>query len=331
LLTGVRRRRSFPSPKVGRTKAVGLLDETDVAAAAARVEGRIRRTPTLALAGGEAAAAPVVFKLEQLQHTGSFKPRGAFNTLLSQEVPAAGVICASGGNHGIAVAHAARALAARCEVFLPLSSAPVKVQRLRALGAAVRQIGSVYAEAFEAMSRRQAETGAVLVHAYDQPTTVAGQGTLFREWLEQAPELTTLLVAVGGGGLIGGALAALGHRLKLVAVEPRHAPTLAEALDADALVDVEVSGIAADSLGARRLGEIAFALARHHGVTSVTVGDDEIRAAQRWLWHHVRIAAEPGGATAFAALLSRAYRPAATERVGVLICGGNLDPAGLVS
>jgi threonine dehydratase len=306
------------------------LNEDDVAAAAARIEGRVRRTPILALAAGEAAPVPVVFKLEQLQHTGSFKPRGAFNTLLAGEVPPAGVICASGGNHGIAVAYAARALGVRCEVFLPLSSAPVKVKLLRALGAAVRQSGSVYAEAFEAMEARRAETGAMVVHGYDQPTTVAGQGTLFREWLEQDPALTTLLVAVGGGGLIGGALAALGHRLRLVAVEPRRAPTLAEALDANAPVDVEVSGIAADSLGARRIGEIGFALARHHGVVSVTVGDDEIHAAQRWLWHHARIASEPGGAAAFAALLSRAYRPGADERVGVLICGGNTDPATLV-
>ena len=308
-----------------------LLNEHDVAEAAGRIEGRVRRTPILSMAAGEAAAVPVVFKLEQLQHTGSFKPRGAFNTLLSGDVPAAGVICASGGNHGIAVAYAARTLGVRCEVFLPLSSAPVKVQLLRALGAAVRQVGSVYAEAFEAMEARRAETGAMVVHGYDQPTTVAGQGTLFREWLEQAPDLTTLVVAVGGGGLIAGALAALGHRLKLVAVEPRHAPTLAEALDANAPVDVEVSGLAADSLGARRIGEIGFGLARHHGVTSITVGDDEIRAAQLWLWHHARIAAEPGGAAAFAALLSRAYRPGADERLGVLVCGGNTDPATLVS
>ncbi len=308
-----------------------LLDDNDVAAAMARVRGHLRRTPTLALAAGEAAAAPVVFKLEQLQHTGSFKPRGAFSTLLNRAVPDAGVICASGGNHGIAVAYAARTLGHRCEVVLPLSSAPVKVQLLRALGAAVRQIGSVYAEAFDAMRERSAATGALVVHAHDQPDTVAGQGTLFVEWLEQDPELTTLLVAVGGGGLIGGALAALGHRLRLVAVEPRRAPTLAEALDADAPVDVDVGGIAGDSLGARRIGEIGFALARYHGVTSLTVGDDEIRAAQRWLWQHARIAAEPGGAAAFAALLGREYRPAPDERVGVLICGGNTDPAAIVS
>jgi threonine dehydratase len=306
-----------------------LLDEHDVAAAAARIEGRVRRTPILTLAAGEAASAPVVLKLEQLQHTGSFKPRGAFNTLLAGEVPAAGVICASGGNHGIAVAYAARVMGVRCEVYLPLSSSPVKVQLLRALGAAVRQIGSVYAEAFDAMEARRAATGAMLVHAYDQPATVAGQGTLFREWLEQDPALTTLLVAVGGGGLVGGALAALGHDLKLVAVEPRHAPTLAEALDADTPIDVAVSGIAADSLGARRIGEIGFALARHHGLTSLTVGDDEIRAAQLWLWRQARIAAEPGGAAALAALLSRTYRPGPEERVGVLICGGNTDPKAL--
>ena len=306
-----------------------LLDEHDVAAAAERIVGRCRRTPLLRLKAGEAGPVPVVLKLEQLQHTGSFKVRGAFNALLAGEVPRAGVICASGGNHGIAVAFAAQRLGVPCEVYLPLSSAPVKVQMLRALGAAVRQIGSVYAEAFDAMEARRAETGAMLVHAYDQPATVAGQGTLFREWLEQDPTLTTLVVAVGGGGLVGGALAALGHRLRIVAVEPRHAPTLAEALDADAPVDVEVSGIAADSLGARRLGTIAFELARHHGVTSVTVGDDEIRAAQIALWHRARLVAEPGGAAALAALAGGGYRPEPEERVGVLICGANTDPAAL--
>ncbi len=306
-----------------------LLDEHDVAAAAERIVGRCRRTPLLRLEAGEAGPVPVVLKLEQLQHTGSFKVRGAFNALLAGEVPPAGVICASGGNHGIAVAFAAQRLGVACEVYLPLSSAPVKVQMLRALGAAVRQIGSVYAEAFDAMEARRAETGAMLVHAYDQPATVAGQGTLFREWLEQDPTLTTLVVAVGGGGLVGGALAALGHRLRIVAVEPRHAPTLAEALDADAPVDVEVSGIAADSLGARRLGTLAFELARHHGVTSVTIGDDEIRAAQIALWHRARIIAEPGGAAALAALAGGGYRPEPDERVGVLICGGNTDPAAL--
>ncbi len=304
-----------------------LLDPSDVAAAAARIAGRVRRTPTLELAAGEPAPATVTLKLEQLQHTGSFKPRGAFNTLLSERVPEAGVICASGGNHGIAVAYAAKALEVPAEVFLPLSSAPVKVQMLRALGASVRQVGSVYGEALEAMRERAAATGALEVHAYDQPATVAGQGTLFREWLEQSPDLTTLVVAVGGGGLVGGALAAVGHSLEVVAVEPRHAPTLAVALDADAPVDVEVSGIASDSLGARRIGRIGFDLVRHHGVTNVTVGDDEIRAAQRWLWSHTRLIAEPGGAAALAAILSRAYKPERHERVGVLICGANTDPA----
>ena len=188
-----------------------LLDETDVAAAAARIAGRVRVTPTLELAAGEAAPGPVVLKLEQLQVTGTFKPRGAFNTLLGGDVPAEGVICASGGNHGIAVAYAANRLGVHAEVFLPLSSSPVKVQMLRSLGAAVRQVGSVYAEALDAMRERAVGTGALEVHAYDQPKTVAGQGTLFREWLEQDPGLDTLLVAVGGGGLLGGALAAVGH------------------------------------------------------------------------------------------------------------------------
>ncbi len=304
---------------------MSLLDEADVVEAAARIGNRVRRTPLVALASGEAAAAPVVLKLEHLQHTGSFKPRGAFNTLLTARVPDKGVICASGGNHGIAVAYAARALGVPAEVFLPLSSSPVKVKLLRALGATVRQVGSVYAEALAAMRDRQAASGALEVHAYDQATVVAGQGTLFLEWLQQDPELTTLVVAVGGGGLVGGALAALGHRLRLVAVEPQRAPTLAAALDAGAPVDVEVGGIASDSLGARRIGQIAFDLVRHHGAVSVTVGDDEIKAAQHWLWSHCRVVTEPGGATALAALLGGHYRPGPDERVGVLVCGANTD------
>ncbi|MEO1091793.1 MAG: threonine/serine dehydratase [Pseudomonadota bacterium] len=300
-------------------------DETAVREAEQRIAGHVRRTPTLELAAGEMGSAALVLKLEHLQHTGSFKPRGAFNTLLGAALPPGGVICASGGNHGIAVAYAAKALGVPAEVFLPLSSSPVKVKLLRALGATVRQIGSVYAEALTAMRERQAATGALEVHAYDQPATVAGQGTLFLEWLEQAPDMTTLLVAVGGGGLMGGALAALGDRVKLVAVEPRHAPTLAEALDAGEPVDVEVSGIAGDSLGARRIGNIGFELVRRFGLMNCTVGDDEIRAAQHWLWAHARIVSEPGGATALAALLSGAYKPVPDERVGVLICGGNAD------
>ncbi len=315
----------------GGTNLSELINEHDVAAAAARLFGRVRRTPTLLVEAPDGPAATVVLKLEQLQHTGSFKPRGAFNTLLSEDLPETGVICASGGNHGIAVAFAAHALDTRAEVFVPLSTSPAKVQVLRGLGATIRQVGSVYAEAFEAMRERARASAALEVHAYDHPATVAGQGTVFREWLEQHPELDTFLVAVGGGGLMAGGLAALGHRRRIVAVEPRHAPTLAEALDADRPIDVAVSGMAADSLGARRVGDIAFALARHHGVTSVTVGDDEIRAAQIWLWQHARIIAEPGGATALAALLSRAYRPNARERVGVLICGANVDPASAVT
>ncbi len=304
-----------------------LLDETHVVEAAERIAGRVRSTPTVDVVVPDLGDLPVNLKLEHLQHAGSFKPRGAFNRLLSAEVPEAGVICASGGNHGIAVAHAAKVLGLHAEVFLPLSSSPVKVQMLRALGASVRQVGSVYGEAHEAMRERALETRALEVHPYDHPATVAGQGTLFREWLTQASDLTTLVVAVGGGGLMAGALAALGHRLKIVAVEPRHAPTLAVALDADEPVDVDVSGIASDSLGARRLGSIAFALARHHGVVSVTVGDDEINAAQKWLWGHARQFVEPGGAAAMAGLLSRGYRPSRDERVGVLICGANVEPA----
>ncbi|TVQ40770.1 MAG: threonine/serine dehydratase [Geminicoccaceae bacterium] len=303
----------------------------DVVEAGARIAGRVRQTPLLTLAADTAAGVPLVLKLEQLQHTGSFKPRGAFNTLLAAKVGSEGVICASGGNHGIAVAYAARELGVPAEVFVPLSSSPVKVKLLRALGAKVRQVGSVYAEALAAMTERQASTGALEVHAYDQPAVIAGQGTLFAEWLQQDPQLDTVVVAVGGGGLLGGALAAIGDRVRLVAVEPHRAPTLASALDAGEPVDVEVSGLAADSLGARRIGRLAFELARARGVVSLTVGDDEIRAAQHWLWSHARIVTEPGGAAAVAAVLGGHYRTRPGERIGVLICGANADLASLAA
>ena len=291
--------------------------------AAGRIEGRVRRTPTLEIAAGELAEVPVILKLEQMQHGGSFKCRGAFNTLLSATLPSSGVIAASGGNHGIAVALAARSLGVAAEIFVPTISSRVKVRKLAALGARVHEVGRDYAEALEAMRERQATTGALDVHAYDQPTVVAGQGTLARELDEQAPDVSEVLIAVGGGGLIGGALGWFEDRKSVIAVEPEGAPTLGHALEAGEPVDVEVGGIAADSLGARRIGRICFDLARRFGTERVAVTDEAIRHAQGWLFEHCRIMAEPGGATALAALMSGAVVPSGKGPVAVVVCGGN--------
>lgn len=299
----------------------------DIAAAARRIAGRVRETPVLDPGSGAfGTEAAVILKLELLQHSGSFKARGAFNAMLSGPVPAAGVIAASGGNHGAAVAFAARATGVPAEIFVPTIAAPAKVARLRDYGATVVQTGAAYAEARAAAAARKAETGALWVDAYDASATVAGQGTVAAEFERQAPGLDTLLVAVGGGGLIGGIAAWTCGSVRLVGVETEGCPTLHAALAAGRPVDVAVSGLAADSLGAKRIGEIAFAAVTAYGGTSVLVPDAAVVAAQRALWDAARIVAEPGGATALAALLSGAYRPAAGERVGVLVCGGNCDP-----
>lgn len=307
-----------------------LISPADIERAARRIEGRVRETPVVALeAGAFGIEARLTLKLELLQHTGSFKPRGAFNRLLSAAVPPAGVIAASGGNHGVAVAYAARELGCRAEIFVPTIASAVKVERLRRYGAHVTVVGADYAEALAASSARAAATGALAVHAYDQPEVVAGQGTIGRELARQAPDLDAVLVAVGGGGLIGGLAAWFRGRARVVGVEPERAPTLAAALEAGAPVDVEVGGVAADSLGARRVGTLALALARRYVERVVLVPDAAILAAQRALWEALRVLAEPGGAAALAALTSGAYRPAPGERVGVLVCGGNADPGSL--
>lgn len=303
-----------------------MIGRPEIEAAATRIASHVRRTPVIeADAAALGTPAPVVLKLECLQHAGSFKPRGAFNRILSASVPATGVIAASGGNHGLAVAHAARKLGHRAEIFVPTIAAPVKIEGLRALGADVRIIGANYAEAFAASVERQRDTGALVVHAYDQPEVLAGQGTTAREFEEQAGRLDTVIVAVGGGGFIGGIAAWFGGRTRVVGVEPETSCALHAALSAGAPVDVEVSGIAADSLGARRVGMQMFPLARDHVERVVLVSDREIRAAQVALWRRLRIVAEPGGAAAAAALLAGRYRPEPDERVGVLVCGANAD------
>jgi threonine dehydratase len=308
----------------------GVVTRPAIEEAAHRIAPYVRRTPVLTLEPGAfGLRVELLLKLEFLQHAGSFKPRGALNRILSADVPTSGVIAASGGNHGLAVAHAARQLGHPAEIFVPRLVSPVKLERLRGYGAAVHVEGATYADALRASRERAAATGALEVHAYDDPEVVAGQGTLGRELEDQAPGLDTVLVAVGGGGLVAGIAAWLGGQVRIVGVEPRRAPSLHAALAAGRPTDVEVGGVAADSLGASRVGGIAFGLARRYVETVVLVEDEDIRAAQRALWSDLRIVAEPGGATALAGLLGGGHPLPDGERVGVIVCGGNADLAAL--
>ena len=311
-----------------------MIHRSDVESAWERVRPLVRRTPVLELAPDELGA-DVVLKLELLQHTGTFKARGAFNRVLSADErgeldPEVGLVVASGGNAGLANAYAAVRLGVPAVVFVPETAPAVKVARLRAYGAEVVAAGSEYATAYAAAQEHVARTGAVHCHAYDQPEIAAGAGTLALELAEQAARpVDTVVVAVGGGGLMAGVAAALEGRATVVGVEPETAPTLRAALDAGEPTDVSVSGIAADSLGARRIGEIAFDVARRTGVRSVLVDDAAIIAARALLWDRWRIAVEHGAAAALAGLTSGAYVPEPGERVAVVLCGANTDPAGL--
>jgi threonine dehydratase len=301
----------------------------DIRDAAERIDGRVRRTPVLEL--GEIHGASVVAKLELLQHTGSFKPRGAFNKLLSSDVPPAGVIAASGGNFGSAVAYAARESGVPAEIFIPSTSPEAKVARVRGYGAEVRIVDGYYAEAQAALAERQVETGALMMHPFDQPEVVAGQGTIGIELDEQVPDLDTVLVAIGGGGLIAGIAAWFERRVRVVGVEPVGCATMTAALAAGEPVVGEVGGIAADSLGSARVGDHVFPIVRDQVERVVLVEDDAILEAQRALWEDVHVIAEPGGAAAFAALRSGAYQPENGERVCLLVSGGNCDPATVTS
>jgi threonine dehydratase len=303
-----------------------MIGRAEVEAAWARIRSHVRRTPVIELpAGTFGVGCPLAVKLEQLQVSGTFKGRGAFHKLLSSEVPPAGVITASGGNHGVAVAYAARQLGHRAEIFVPTISAPAKVARLRSYGAIVHQVGAVYDEARAASEKRAAETGALLVHAYQDPGVFAGAGTMALEFAEQAG-FDTLLIAVGGGGQIAGCAAAVGDRIGVVAVETEGTPTLFEARRAGRPVDVKVSGIAADALGATRVGVANFEIARKLVRDCLLVSDDAVRAAQKALWEELHVVAEPSGATSLAALMAGAYKPASGERVGIVICGANTEP-----
>jgi threonine dehydratase len=309
-----------------------MVSRAEIAAAASRIASHVRHTPVLRVAGADLGVAyPVTLKLELLQHSGSFKPRGAFNRLLSNPPPAAGVIAASGGNHGAAVAYAARALSVPAEIFVPVLTPQAKVARIASYGARVVQTGETYAEALTASRDRQSETGALEVHAYDHADVLAGQGTVAREFEQDAPELTHVLVATGGGGLIGGMAAWYAGSARIISVEPEGCPGLHDALRAGQPLDAPVGGVAADSLGARRVGGLMFPLAQQFVAEAVLVPDTAITAAQRLLWEQFRLIAEPGGATALAALLSGAFVPPDGARVGVLVCGGNTDPAKVAS
>ncbi len=300
-----------------------MISRTDVEAAWRLIRPHVRRTPALELAAGSLGiAAPLALKLESLQVSGSFKGRGAFHKLLASKVPAAGIVAASGGNHGAAAAYAARALGHRAEIFVPTMASPTKVARLKTYGAVVHQIGAVYAEARAASEARAAETGALIVPAYEDPIVFAGAGSVALEFAEQAT-FDTLLVAVGGGGLIAGCAAAIGAATKIVAVETDGTPTLQP-------VDVKISGIAADALGASRIGTPNFEVARKLVRDSVLVSDEAVRVAQRALWEELRVVAEPAGATGLAALMAGAYKPAAGERVATLVCGANTDPGSVI-
>ena len=284
----------------------------------------VRVTPVVEVRGGDFGLGDfsITLKLELFQHSGSFKARGAFTNLLTREIPAAGVVAASGGNHGAAVAYAAMRLGVPAKIFVPTVSSPAKVERIRAYGADLAIVGDRYADALAASEAWAARTGALAVHAYDQLETLLGQGTLGMELAGQAA-LDTVLVSVGGGGLLGGVAAWYAGKIKVIGVEPESAPTLTEALKAGRPVDAPAGGIAADSLAPRKVGELMFPIARAHVATVLLVSDAAIRRAQDALWSAVRIVAEPGGAAAFAALLGGAYAPAAGERVGVIVSGGN--------
>jgi threonine dehydratase len=289
------------------------------------IKPRIRRTPTVELDRADFGldAGPLTLKLELMQHAGSFKTRGAFANLLTRDVPKAGVVAASGGNHGAAVAYAAMRLGVPARIFVPSISSPAKIARIKSYGATLVVGGERYADALAASEAWVAQSGALAVHAFDQRETLLGQGTLGLELEQQSPTIDTVLVAVGGGGLIGGIAAWYRGRVRVIGVEPEAAPTLARALEAGEPVDAPAGGIAADSLAPKRVGALMYPIAARWVERVALVTDDAIRAAQKALWETARIVAEPGGAAPFAALLSGRYVPAPDEHVGVVLSGGN--------
>ena len=301
------------------------VDRAAIAAAETLIRPHVRRTPVVEVDGADFGldGCALSFKLELLQCGGSFKTRGAFTNLLRRAIPETGVVAASGGNHGVAVAYAAGKLGVAARIFLPNVASPDKIQRIRDSGADLVVSGERYADALAASEAWIAQSGALAIHAFDQTETMLGQGTVGLELSQQQPDLDTLLVAVGGGGLIAGIAAWYEGRTTIIGVEPAASPTLTRALAAGRPVDAEAGGIAADSLAPRRVGELGFPIARRFVERVVLVSDDAIRQAQQALWSTLRVVVEPGGAAALAALLSDRYRPRPGERVGVLLCGGN--------
>jgi threonine dehydratase len=321
-----------PGNLTRRQEATGREQEMDgeitrerIASTEKLIRPHIRRTPIIEVGAADFGlrTSSLYFKLELMQHSGSFKVRGAFANLLMRKVPPVGVAAASGGNHGVAVAYAAGRLGVPAKIFVPSITSPAKIARIRDCGAELVVLGERYADALATSETFVAESGALAVHAFDQAETLLGQGTLALELERQVSDLDTLLVAVGGGGLIGGIAAWFERRVRVVAVEPEASPTMYRALAAGRPVDAEAGGIAADSLAPRRVGELGFPIAQACIDRVVLVSDDAIRAAQRALWDVTRVVAEPGGAAAFAALLSGGYTPEKSERVGIVVCGGN--------
>ncbi len=307
-----------------------MIDRESIASTYDLIRPYIRLTPIIETDGADFGLDGVrlIHKLELLQHSGSFKARGAFANLLMRPIPSAGVVAASGGNHGAAVAFAAMKLKKPARIFVPEVATPAKLERIRGYGAELVVTGERYADALAASEQWAAQSGALPIHAYNQVETLLGQGTVGLELENQYPWLDTLLVAVGGGGLIGGVAAWYSSRIKIVGVEPEAAPTLTRALQAGHPVDAEAGGIAADSLAPRRVGELMFPIAQSQVHSVLLVSDNAIEEAQKALWSSLRVVAEPGGAATFAALLSRRYQPQPGEQVGVLICGGNTTAVG---
>ena len=312
------------------TTAAPAIDRERIAEVERTIRPHIRRTPTVEVNSadfGLARSARLTLKLELLQHAGSFKTRGAFTNLLTRTVPEAGVAAASGGNHGAAVAFAAMKLGIPARIFVPVISSAAKIQRIRDFGAKLVVGGERYADALAASDAYVESSGALSVHAFDQTETLLGQGTLGLELEEQAPDADTVLIGVGGGGLIGGVAAwygsATSQRTRVIGVEPELAPTLTYAFEAGKPVDAPAGGVAADSLAPRQIGEIVFPIVQRHVDRVVLVSDDAIREAQRLLWQTLRIAAEPGGVAALSAVLSGAYQPRDGEHVAVVVSGGN--------
>ncbi len=301
------------------------IDRDRIAATRSLIRPLVRQTPVVAVDGADFGLPPfpLTLKLELMQHSGSFKVRGAFANLLLREIPATGVVAASGGNHGAAVAYAAMRREVRATIFVPTVSSPAKVERIRAYGAELEVVGERYADALLASQAHAARAGALTVHAFDQPETLLGTGTLGLELSEQAPAIDTVLVAVGGGGLIGGVAAWYRGEVRVIGVEPVGAPTLTDALAAGRPVDAPAGSIAAASLAPRQVGELMVPIAQAVVDRVVLVEDDAIRRAQKALWSTLRVMAEPGGSAALAALLSGAYVPSPGERVAVVVSGGN--------